>query len=92
MKTAELQSKKNASELHHQNRIMENHNVKTQIEKLSQQVQDSQLHVSNTNTTKEKRVRFTDDSVSSVQLLPDTLPLCLRPIWQNSDKASCASL
>lgn len=91
MKTAELQSKKNASELHHHNPIMENHKLKTQIEKLSQQVQDLQLHVSNTNTTKEKRVRFMGDSISSVQLLRDALPLCLRPIWQNSDKASCAS-
>lgn len=53
---------------------MENYSLKTHIEKLSQQVEDLQLRVSNADATKKKRVRFSDDSVSSAQLLQDALP------------------
>lgn len=53
---------------------MENNSLKTQIEQLSQQVEDLQLQVSNTNAIKKKYVYFLDDSVSPVQRLRDALP------------------
>lgn len=52
---------------------MENNNSKTQIKQLSQQVEDLQLHVSNTDATKKKGVRFSDDS-APLHLIEDDLP------------------
>lgn len=42
--------------------IMENNSLKTQIEEPSQQVEDLQLHASNTDATNKKCVRVSDDS------------------------------
>ena len=73
-RSAEPTSKNDDTELHSETLIMENHNLENQIEKLSQQVEDLQLHASNISATKKKRVHFSDDSVSAVQLLRDAIP------------------
>jgi hypothetical protein len=72
--TVEPRSKKDDSEAHNEKLVMGNHNLKAQVEKLSQQVEDLQLCGSETSATKKKRVRFSDDSVSPVQLLRDAVP------------------
>jgi hypothetical protein len=72
--TAEPQSKKDDNEAHNKKLVMGNHDLKAQVEKLSQQVEDLQLRRSDTSATRKKRVRFSDDSVSPVQVLREGLP------------------
>jgi hypothetical protein len=72
---ANVQSRKRDTDLDNKKLTMENHSLKTQIEELSQRVEDLQLHVSNSDATKKKDVRFSDDSTSSAQqLLQNALP------------------